>query len=69
MSERRRYDNVPVGSKTWALTLTDVRGNKDDRRSWFGSFDEVDYFLYVASLADYNLTMEEDTSKNRLRKI
>lgn len=44
----------------------DVGGQKNERRKWIHCFDKVTALLYVANLNDYNQTLTEDSTKNRL---
>jgi hypothetical protein len=37
-----------------------------ERKKWISCFDSVTAIIFVASLADYNMTLYEDNSTNRL---
>lgn len=43
----------------------DVGGQRNERRKWISQFDNVDAILFVASLAAFDMTLVEETSKNR----
>lgn len=44
----------------------DVGGQRGERKKWVHVFEEVTAIMYIASLADYNLTLIEDPSRNRM---
>jgi guanine nucleotide-binding protein G(i) subunit alpha len=46
--------------------VADVGGQRTERRKWVHLFDGVSAVVFVASLADYDLVMEEDGVTNRL---
>jgi hypothetical protein len=46
--------------------VVDVGGQRSERRKWIHCFQDVTAVLYVVSLADYDLKMEEDRVTNRL---
>jgi hypothetical protein len=46
--------------------MVDVGGQRNERRKWIHAFDGVTAIIYVASLADYNQVLEEDSSTNRM---
>lgn len=48
--------------------VVDVGGSQrnTNRRKWFHCFDDVGMAIFVVSVADYDLMMEEDLSQNRL---
>lgn len=43
----------------------DVGGQRNERRKWISQFDNVDAVLFVASIAAFDMTLIEETSKNR----
>ncbi|MEN2495779.1 MAG: hypothetical protein MHMPM18_000369 [Marteilia pararefringens] len=51
--------------KSFRFQLTDVGGQKSERRKWLYCFQDCDMVLFVASLCDYCSTMEEDSETNR----
>ena len=46
--------------------MVDVGGQRNERRKWIHAFDGVTAIIYVASLADYNQLLEEDSTTNRM---
>lgn len=48
--------------------LTDVGGQRNERRKFFFLFNEMDCLLFVASLSEYNEALFEDSQQNRLRE-
>jgi len=50
------------------LRVVDVGGQRALRGRWAGLFADVKVIMFVISLADYNLVLEEDKSTNRLHE-
>ena len=48
--------------------LVDVGGQRSERRKWIHCFEDVSSIIFIASLAEYNLKLVEDTSLNRLEE-
>eukprot|EP01126_Amoeba_proteus_P051421 TRINITY_DN6136_c0_g1_i8.p1 TRINITY_DN6136_c0_g1~~TRINITY_DN6136_c0_g1_i8.p1 ORF type:complete len:350 (-),score=66.51 TRINITY_DN6136_c0_g1_i8:2097-3146(-) len=48
------------------FTMVDVGGQRSERRKWLHCFDNVTAVIYLAALDEYNMTLEEDNSTNRL---
>lgn len=48
------------------LVVTDVGGQRIERRKWIYSFDDVTCVLFVASVSEYDMGLVEDASVNRL---
>ena len=44
----------------------DVGGQRSERRKWIHCFEHVSSIIFIASLAEYNLHLVEDSSVNRL---
>ena len=44
----------------------DVGGQRNERRKWIHCFDNVDCVVFVASLSEFDQTLYEDETKNRL---
>ena len=44
----------------------DVGGQRGERKKWVHCFDEVTSIMYVASLSEFNQTLYEDPTRNRL---
>lgn len=49
-----------------AFSLTDVGGQRSERRKWLHCFQGVTAILFCASLAEYNQTLREDATTNRM---
>jgi len=48
------------------IRIIDVGGQRNERKKWIHQFENVTSLIYVASLSDYNLTLEEDDTTNRM---
>eukprot|EP01087_Luapelamoeba_hula_P021149 TRINITY_DN733_c0_g1_i1.p1 TRINITY_DN733_c0_g1~~TRINITY_DN733_c0_g1_i1.p1 ORF type:complete len:359 (-),score=88.95 TRINITY_DN733_c0_g1_i1:123-1199(-) len=48
--------------------MVDVGGQRNERKKWIHCFEDVTAILFVASLAEYDLSLEEDDSTNRMRE-
>ena len=48
--------------------MTDVGGQRSERRKWIHCFDCVTVVLFVISLAEYNQTLREDATQNRMKE-
>ena len=48
--------------------LIDVGGQRSERRKWLHCFDDVKAVLFVASLNEYNMTLIEDGTTNRMEE-
>jgi len=48
--------------------LFDVGGQRNERKKWIHCFSDVNCVLFVASLADYDLTCYEDDITNRMNE-
>ena len=46
--------------------LVDVGGQRSERRKWFHFFESVTAVIFVTAISEYNLTMFEDNSSNRM---
>jgi guanine nucleotide-binding protein subunit alpha len=46
-------------------TITDVGGQRCERRKWIHCFDNVTAVLYFCAIGEYNMTVEEDENLNR----
>jgi len=53
-------------SKDAEIILVDVGGQRDRRKKWIRCFENATMILFVASLADYDLKLEEDSTRNRM---
>jgi hypothetical protein len=45
--------------------MVDVGGQKSEQKKWIHCFDNVKMLLFVASLADYDLSLEEEPTTVR----
>ena len=57
---------IAFAYKGFTFRVVDVGGQRSERRKWIHCFQDVTAVLYVVSLADYDLMMEEDPTTNRL---
>ncbi len=49
--------------------MLDVGGQRSERKKWIHCFDEVKAVIFIAALSDYDLTLVEDPSMNRLKVL
>lgn len=64
---RRATDGVEEFRFTYRgcnFTVIDVGGRKAERRKWINLFSRANMIIYCASLVDYDLALEDDTSVN-----
>jgi len=54
------------GSTELKLELVDVGGQRGERRRWIHCFEGVDAVMFIISLSDYNQTLWEDETTNRM---
>jgi GTPase SAR1 family protein len=50
------------------LRIIDVGGQRSERKKWVSQFDRVHTILFVVALDDFDRTLMEDNSANRLRE-
>jgi hypothetical protein len=50
------------------FTMVDVGGQRSERRKWLHCFQSVTAVLYLAALDEYNMTLEEDNTTNRMEE-
>lgn len=48
--------------------LYDVGGQRGERRKWIHCFDDVTSVMFIASLSEYDQTLVEDRTRNRLNE-
>lgn len=48
--------------------ISDVGGQRNERRKWIHCFDKVNAVIFVASLSEYDQTLFEAEGKNRLQE-
>jgi len=46
--------------------MVDVGGQRAERRKWIHCFDGINAIIYLAALDEYNMTLQEDNTTNRL---
>jgi hypothetical protein len=51
-----------------AFKMFDVGGQRGERKKWIHTFDDVTSIMFIASLSEYNQTLAEDATKNRLEE-
>jgi len=49
-------------------TIIDVGGQRTERRKWINCFDSVNAVIYVASLDEFNIVNQEDTTMTRMEE-
>lgn len=54
-------------NKTRLFEVIDVGGQKNQRQKFIHLFDNIDQIIFVAALSDYNLTLWESPTEDRLR--
>jgi len=52
--------------KSLQFSMFDVGGQRNERRKWIHCFDNVDSVVFVASLSEFDQSLYEDETKNRL---
>merc|ERR1719213_869921 len=53
---------------TFQFELIDVGGQRTERRKWIHCFEDVTAVLFIISLSDYNQTLYEDGTTNRMQE-
>lgn len=48
--------------------MVDVGGQRNERRKWIHCFDDVTAIIFVTSLSEYDQTLFEDDTMNRMRE-
>lgn len=48
------------------MKVIDVGGQRKERRKWIACFENVTSIIFLASLSEYDLTIEENNSTNRM---
>lgn len=48
--------------------MYDVGGQRGERKKWIHSFDNVNAIMFIGSLAEYDLVLAEDRTRNRLKE-
>jgi len=55
-------------SSAFKFELVDVGGQRTERRKWIHCFQDVTAVLFIISLSDYNQTLYEDETTNRMQE-
>merc|ERR1711915_454737 len=55
-------------SSPFKFELVDVGGQRTERRKWIHCFQEVTAVMFIISLSDYNQTLYEDETTNRMQE-
>lgn len=50
------------------IKVTDVGGQRSERSKWIHCFSDVDVLVFFASLGEYDLTLDEDPTTNRMHE-
>jgi len=58
--------NVSINNVT--IQFVDVGGQRSERRKWIRCFEGVDAIIYLVALDEYNMTITENNSTNRLEE-
>jgi len=69
LSARRRTTGVReivFKNGPHSYRMVDVGGQKSERKKWFHFFEGVTAVIFVVALSEYNLTMFEDPTANRM---
>ena len=55
---------VVFGGEVWAMEVTDVGGQRSERKKWLSIFGDVNAVIYVMSLSAYDQVVFEDHTTN-----
>ncbi|KAF7488704.1 Guanine nucleotide-binding protein G(o) subunit alpha [Sarcoptes scabiei] len=50
------------------IRMFDVGGQRSERRKWIQYFDDVRTLLFVVAISEYDMTLIEDSTRNRLQE-
>jgi len=64
--EEKLPDAKPDEPDVIKLKVVDVGGQRNERKKWMHSFDDVKCILFIVNLAGYNMVLFEDTKQNRM---
>eukprot|EP01116_Phalansterium_solitarium_P001143 TRINITY_DN10923_c0_g1_i1.p1 TRINITY_DN10923_c0_g1~~TRINITY_DN10923_c0_g1_i1.p1 ORF type:complete len:348 (+),score=136.92 TRINITY_DN10923_c0_g1_i1:160-1203(+) len=54
--------------KEYAIHMIDVGGQRSERRKWIHCFDAVSAVVFCVSLSEYDQTLREDDTQNRMQE-
>ena len=57
-----------ISNPPLTFSLVDVGGQRNERRKWIHSFDNVSAVLFLVNLSGYDAVLFEDASQNRLEE-
>eukprot|EP01130_Rhizamoeba_saxonica_P006566 TRINITY_DN2616_c0_g1_i1.p1 TRINITY_DN2616_c0_g1~~TRINITY_DN2616_c0_g1_i1.p1 ORF type:complete len:207 (-),score=36.34 TRINITY_DN2616_c0_g1_i1:29-649(-) len=60
--------NITFVIKNTKFSCVDVGGQRSERRKWIHCFDNCTAVLFFVALNEYDMTLYEDTSVNRMRE-
>jgi len=52
----------------WLFRMVDVGGQRNDRRKWYHSFEDVTSVLFLVAMSEYDQVLEEDQKMNRMKE-
>ncbi|KAJ5080423.1 g protein alpha i subunit [Anaeramoeba ignava] len=55
-----------INNYTWRVV--DVGGQRSERRKWIHHFDDVDVFIYIVAISEYDQQLFEDSAINRMHE-
>ncbi|XP_075242365.1 guanine nucleotide-binding protein G(o) subunit alpha-like isoform X1 [Convolutriloba macropyga] len=61
--------NIRTKNHIGRFRIIDVGGQRNQRKKWVHAFEDVTALIYVASLNDYDLVLQEDTRKGTNRMV
>jgi len=59
---------VEFSLETEVYKMVDVGGQRSERKKWIHCFQDVNAIIFVASLSEYNLLLEENGTTNRMHE-
>lgn len=48
--------------------IVDVGGQRSERRKWMSCFEDVTAIIFIIAISEYDLTLNEDETTNRLHE-